>query len=608
MQGAAVSLGGLLIDDAILTGVVVEQRLNAHSFCELRCRSTMDRPIPGEDALGAACAVNTTGEDGAQHIAFKGTVMDVAVTHEVFGSYTCVVRAASDSWLHDRAPRVARFPGSLAAVAGTCSAACTVPDKPTPAEYVQYGETDWQFLLRVADDHGGWIRTALGGTEVRNTFDTAVPLVYRDHYGLLEFHIEGQLRPAKIAAAQYDSSVATSSVLPGESKTPTFEQPGQKMASAVQSGSSSQALLGFSARSRSGSNADMQQRAQFDAERAQGGAVTAGGTSRTLGLSAGGAVNVQNLGEADGTWNLLEVTHTWTQQEYSNTFTATPWTTWRSAHPPQRTHAPGVQVARVVSNVDPQQRGRLVVKLFWQGDTLLHAPMASLHCGAGFGFAWMPEVGDEVLVGFQDADPERPVILGSLWNALHPPPRDQFATADESIDSNNYVKRLVTKSGIRIHITDTPGKESIALATPSSNTLILSEHVAETGRPAIAMGTEGDIILRAAGRVHLRSNHASAHIDSHEPEPVNVEFRRTYWDGTPIPNVPYTLTLADGTTQTGRTDSSGWAQHTGVRAGSASVTYGDNKNTPKSSATIALHDDFTDLANAAAAPTTTEQA
>ena len=37
MQGAAVSLGGLLVDDAILTRVVIEQRLNAHSFCELRC-------------------------------------------------------------------------------------------------------------------------------------------------------------------------------------------------------------------------------------------------------------------------------------------------------------------------------------------------------------------------------------------------------------------------------------------------------------------------------------------------------------------------------------------------------------------------------------------
>lgn len=551
MQGASVQLGGVQVDDAILERVVIEQRLNDHSYCELRCRSTMDRPIPGEDALGAECTLNTAAEDGSQHVAFSGTVIDVAITHEVYGSYTCVVRAASDSWLRDRSPRVARFDGSMAAVAASMGASSSVPDKPSPAEYVQYGETDWQFLLRVADDHGGWIRTGLGGTEILNSFDAPVPLIYRDHYGLLEFHIEGQLRPAKVAAVQYDSSVATSSVLAGESKTPEFEQPGQKMASAVQGGSSSQALLGFSTRTRSGSNADMQTRAQFDAERAQGGAVTAGGTSRTLGLTAGGSVDLQNLGEANGTWNLLEVTHTWTQQEYSNAFKATPWKAWRHPHPPQRTHAPGVQVARVVSNVDPAQRGRLVVSLYWQDGTLLHAPMASLHCGAGFGWTMMPEVGDEVLVAFQDADPERPIILGSLWNAVHTPPRQQFATADESENSNNYVKRLVTKSGIRIHITDTPGKESIALATPRSNQFLMSENVAETGRPAIAMQTDGDIILRAAGRVHTRSAYASAHVDGKEQKSAMVSITDANGNSKAFEAVQIAATLTDGSTFNG---------------------------------------------------------
>ena len=606
MQGGFVSLGGVILSDAVLQRVVLQQRLNDHSYCELECRSTMDRPIPGEDALGAQCVITTTAEDGSEHVGFSGTVIDVALRHEIWGSYTCILRAASASWLSDRTPRNARYKGSLAAVAGSVGAGTTVPDKPTPEEYVQYNETDWRFLLRVADDHGGWIRTALGGTEIRNAFEDAVPLIYRDHHGLLEFHIEGQLRPAKMAAAHYDTTKFQSSVLPGESKLPTFQQPGQAMGSAVQSGSSAQALLGFSSRSRSGSNADLQTRAQFDAERAQGGAVTAGGVSRTLGLAAGGSVDLQNLGDANGTWYLLEVTHTWTQQEYENTFRATPWAQWRQPHPPQRTHAPGVQVARVVSNVDPEQRGRLVVSLFWQNGALLHAPMASLHCGAGFGWTMMPEVGDEVLVGFQDADPERPMVLGSLWNATHPPPRDQFATSDESIDSNNYVKRLVTKSGIRIHLTDTPGKESVSLATPSSNHLILSENVAETGRPAIAMQTAGDIILRAGGRIHRQSNYHSAHVDNQEPPKVNVEFRRTYWDGAPIANLPYTLTLADGTKKTGRTDGSGFAQHSGVRAGAASVVYGDNKNTPKSSATIAIHDDFADLA-AAATPATSDE-
>ena len=545
MQGGFVSLGGAILADALLTRVVIQQRLNDHWYCELECRDTMDRPIPGEDALGSECVITNTAEDGTQHVSFRGTVIDVALKHEVWGSYTCVLRAASPSWLRDRSPRNARFDGSLSAVAGACGASTAVADKPSPAEYVQYNETDWQFLLRIADDHGGWIRAGLDGIEVLNSFDAAVPLIFRDHHGLLEFYIDGQLAPAKVAAAHYDPSVFKSSVLAGENKAPQFEQPGQQMGTAVQGGSSSQGLLGFSSRTRSWTNADMQQRAQFDAERAQGGAVTAGGVSRNPALTAGGSIDLQNLGDASGTWNLLEVTHTWTQKEYTNTFRATPWKQWRSPHPPQRSPAPGVQVGRVVSNVDPAQRGRLVVSLFWQDGTLLLAPMTSLHCGAGFGWTMIPEVGDEVLVAFEDADPERPVILGSLWNAVHPPPRDQFATSDES--ENNLVKRLVTKSGIRIHMVDTPGKQSISFATPRSNNLLLSESVAETSRPAISLSTLGDVILRAAGRIHRKSAFHSAHVDGKIMHSAMVSFADSAGDTSSYEDLKVSLGLTDGT-------------------------------------------------------------
>ena len=85
MQGASVSLGGSLLNNAILERVTVQQRLNDHSFCEIECRSTMDRPIPGEDALGTDCVIQNLAEDGTPHLSFSGTVIEVTLRHQVEG-------------------------------------------------------------------------------------------------------------------------------------------------------------------------------------------------------------------------------------------------------------------------------------------------------------------------------------------------------------------------------------------------------------------------------------------------------------------------------------------------------------------------------------------
>ena len=122
--------------------------------------------------------------------------------------------------------------------------------------------------------------------------------------------------------------------------------------------------------------------------------------------------------DANGIWYVLKVKHLWTCKEYINEFTATPWAGWRGgARPPV---VSGPQPGRVVGNHDPVNRGRVRVALYWQdGGPLLWAPVAGAHASAGFGLMITPEIGDEVLVGFLDSDPERPVVLDSVWNGVH---------------------------------------------------------------------------------------------------------------------------------------------------------------------------------------------
>jgi hypothetical protein len=73
------------------------------------------------------------------------------------------------------------------------------------------------------------------------------------------------------------------------------------------------------------------------------------------------------------------------------------------------------------------------------------------------------------------------------------------------------VKRIVTKSGHRIHIVDKQGKESIVLATPKELKVSMIEKTDETGRSMITLHSEnGDIFLSAPnGRVHIRGQFVS---------------------------------------------------------------------------------------------------
>ncbi|WP_038708389.1 type VI secretion system Vgr family protein, partial [Burkholderia thailandensis] len=52
--------------------------------------------------------------------------------------------------------------------------------------------------------------------------------------------------------------------------------------------------------------------------------------------------------------------------------------------------------------------------------------------GVNFGGIYIPRIGQEVIVGFMNGDPDRPLILGSLYNTITPPPWDLPGDATKS--------------------------------------------------------------------------------------------------------------------------------------------------------------------------------
>ena len=521
MPYPSVQVGDNLLQSARLTFLEVRQALNEHWWCTFVCGATDDAPIPVDQWLGKPVKVVSTDEDKATHTHFSGFVVSVDLVYEASGTYSAHATAVSRSWLLDQAPRKYYYSEqTLSQVAQKAcglvnlSASVHVPND-KPLNYVQYGETDFSLLHRITDDHNAWLRPTESGIEILNSFQAGTDLEWRGDSGagLLEFSLGGTLKPASFGGSHYDFHAMQSQVFQGVSKQPAFSCSAAGLASAVVGQSQAVMPQGFvQQRPRVMTVDDFQTTVQDESERALGSAITGRGSSRKPALLAGNSVNITGKINAAGTYGLVSVTHQWDAGGYRNTFTVTPWTAYRNSTEPELRPWNGIVPARVVDHDDPKKMGRVKVQFFWQEDGSTHwARTTSPHAGPDRGFMFMPEVGDEVAVAFEDGDPERPVIVGSLWNGVHLQPRADFRGDDVS---DNAVKRIMTRSGNRLQMSDKTGQETIAIATPNHNVIKLTEQADKTGRTNITIESKtGDIVLHAPqGRVHIEAAYYSKDI------------------------------------------------------------------------------------------------
>ncbi|MFV0531921.1 MAG: type VI secretion system Vgr family protein [Flavobacteriales bacterium] len=83
------------------------------------------------------------------------------------------------------------------------------------------------------------------------------------------------------------------------------------------------------------------------------------------------------------------------------------------------------QIATVISNTDPENKGRVQVRFDWQlHDTTEFIRVMSPDAGSSDkvsknrGFMSIPEVGDQVMVNFQHNHPDRPFVMGGMFHGI----------------------------------------------------------------------------------------------------------------------------------------------------------------------------------------------
>jgi Rhs element Vgr protein len=176
----------------------------------------------------------------------------------------------------------------------------------------------------------------------------------------------------------------------------------------------------------------------------------------------------------------------------------------------------GLQIGKVKQlSKDPQSLNRILVLLQTNATTKtgFWARYANFYATSGAGAGFLPEVDDEVVVGFLENDPRNPVVLGSLYG--------KNAPANVPADDKNFIKEIQTKAKLKINFDDenkiititTPGKnlitfddkaKQISINDQNKNTIVMSSTgIAFTSDKDIKLTAKGSIILDATSKLTL---------------------------------------------------------------------------------------------------------
>ncbi len=183
-----------------------------------------------------------------------------------------------------------------------------------------------------------------------------------------------------------------------------------------------------------------------------------------LGTNFNGSVFVSAIDHeySDGDW-ITTATLGWSENYFSeqvNPFSET-------ATSGELSSVQGLQTGIITDIVDADGdfRIKLRLPLVDNQEDGVYARLATLDAGNKRGTFFMPEIGDEVVVGFMNNDPDYPVILGMLHSGKNSAPLDP--------ESANDKKGYVSRSDIKIVIDD--GEKSITIETPGGNIFSMND-------------------------------------------------------------------------------------------------------------------------------------
>lgn len=408
-----------------------------------------------------------------------------------------------------------------------------VSTQTTYKELVQYYVTDWDYMMTRAEVNGLLVTIDAGKVTVKEPDVSGTPVLTLT-YGndLIEFQAELDARwqLSSVTATSWDLSsldiiqeTAQPIALTGQGDINS-----SRLASVLNTGDfglqtaaplDSSALTSWSkAQQTKAALSRIQGQLQF-----QGNALVKPGVLlelKNVGAHFNGNVIASNVVHRlnEGNW-ITEVDFGmpayWFTEKYSiSSPEASGWTAGIS----------GLHIGIVMKlDADPEGQYKIQVSMpLMNLNTVgVWARFASFYGSSGFGTFIIPEIGDEVILGFFNNDPSCPVILGSLFSSKHVPPYE--------LTAENNIKAIVTRSKLKMEFDD--GQKIITLITPANNKIVINDedksillqdqnnNKVELSPSGILLDSPKDITIKALGKVAIS---ATNHVEIDSQMDVNT--------------------------------------------------------------------------------------
>ncbi len=504
---------------------------------------------------------------------FLGLITEIGMSRFENGERSMLLRGSSPTILMDGNPQCRSFTtkglkdianATLEKVPHTLETKIE-PNHTSPIPYVvQYKESNFNFLRRMAAQYGEWCfydGTKLVFGKLPRDKKLDLPLV-KD---LFELDFSLKLLPVNFKAIGYayqenkifESSASAASIN-------NLDEFGQF--------SLDQSSKFYSQEPSANIYHPIEQQEQLDTfvtsrkSALAHNMVVMSGSSDNPYLNIGSIINItgESMNEQDyGEFIIVSISHHINNNyTYQNSFTAIP-VELQVPPPPEITFPVAeIQSAKVMDNKDEKGWGRIRVQFPWQLDAEMSPWVRMTHHYSGkgdkgelHGFYFIPEIGTEVMVGFENDNPDLPVVFGSVYHGKSSP--------EEWKDADNKRKVLKTRNGNQIHFIDEDGKEEIRILNKSDSDA--------TNEISLSLAEDGKITIKTKGKLDISAKsitiNAEETISMTSGKGTNFQAQKTTINADASLNMTSKEVTVDGTNTTVK----GTGQFT-IEGGKSSIT------------------------------------